>query len=383
MQQPVIQSKLPSLPESIFTTMTQLARQHNAVNLGQGFPDFPMDGLLQDLVYKAMKDGHNQYAHSHGNPLLREVLAEKISSLYGFRPDPEQEITITPGGTYAISNALTAVLREGDEVILFEPCFDSYIPNIRLMGAVPVCISLNQPDYSIPWDEVRKKISSRTRMILLNSPHNPSGMVLSPEDMEQLRQLVSGTNILIMSDEVYEHLIFDGREHESILRHPDLFARSFVAFSLGKVLHCTGWKTGYCVAPPLLMKEFRNHHQFNVFSVSSALQQGMAEYLQEPAHYLGLPSFFQQKRDLFLEKINGSVFRPLPCSGSYFLCLEFPSESGMGDRDFAMHLIREHKVASIPLSAFYSDGADFRVLRFCFAKKDETLEEAAEKLKRV
>jgi len=381
--QAFIESKLPKLPESIFTTMTMLARKEGAINLGQGFPDFSMDERLQELVFRAMREGHNQYAHSNGNPLLREVLAEKINNLHGFRPDPESEITITPGGTYAISNALTAVLREGDEVIVFEPCFDSYLPNIRIMGAVPVCISLEHPSYRIPWDKVREQITARTRMILINSPHNPSGTVLSAEDMAELKSIVAGTNILIMSDEVYEHLIFDGRQHESILRYPELYARSFVAFSLGKVLHCTGWKIGYCVAPPAFTQEFRNHHQFNVFSVSSAMQQGIAEYLQEPSVYLSLPDFFQRKRDLFLQGLEGTIFRPLPTTGSYFQCVEFPARNASSDRQFAEHLIQEYKVASIPLSAFYSDGSDYHVLRFCFAKKDETLQAAVEKLREV
>jgi methionine aminotransferase len=383
MNSPEIKSKLPNLPVSIFTSMTQLARKHGAINLGQGFPDFSMDEKLQELVFKAMRDGHNQYAHSHGNPFLREVISSKINSLYGFQPDPETEITITPGGTYAISNALTAVLRDGDEVIIFEPCFDSYIPNIRIMGAVPVTISLRHPDYSIPWDEVRNKITSRTRMILINSPQNPSGSVLSETDIQQLRSIVEGTEILIMSDEVYEHLVFDGEKHESILRYPDLFGRSFVAFSLGKVLHCTGWKIGYCVAPPAFTKEFRNHHQFNVFSVSSALQQGIAEYLQEPQTYLGLPAFFQRKRDLFLEGIKGSIFEPLQTKGSYFQCVQFPEEVAKSSADFAESLTETPGVAAIPLSAFYSDGTDNRVLRFCFAKEDETLLKATERLRNI
>lgn len=383
MNSPEIKSKLPNLPVSIFTSMTQLARKHGAINLGQGFPDFSMDEKLQELVFKAMKDGHNQYTHSNGNPFLREVISAKIQSLYGFQPDPETEITITPGGTYAISNALTAVLRDGDEVILFEPCFDSYIPNIRIMGAVPVTISLRHPDYSIPWEEVKRKITSRTRMILINSPQNPSGNVLSEADIQQLRSIVEGTGIIIMSDEVYEHLVFDGEKHESILRYPDLFARSFVAFSLGKVLHCTGWKIGYCVAPPAFSKEFRNHHQFNVFSVSSALQQGIAEYLQEPQTYLGLPAFFQRKRDLFLEGIKGSIFQPLQTKGSYFQCVQFPEEVANSSADFAETLTETPGVAAIPLSAFYADDTDNRVLRFCFAKEDETLLMATERLKKI
>lgn len=381
--QVAVESKLPRLPESIFTTITMLARKHEAINLGQGFPDFPMDEGLQELVFRAMRNGHNQYAHSNGNLLLREVLADKIKSLHHFRPDPESEITITPGGTYAISNALTAVLREGDEVIVFEPCFDSYLPNIRIMGAVPVPVALEHPSYRIPWEKVREKITPRTRMILINSPHNPSGTILSADDMEALKSLVEGTNILIMSDEVYEHLVFDGRQHESILRHPELYARAFVAFSLGKVLHCTGWKVGYCVAPSALMQEFRNHHQFNVFSVNSAFQQGIADYMQDASVYLNLPDFFQKKRDLFLAGLKGSIFRPLHTAGSYFQCAEFPEELASGDQELAREMIVRHKVAAIPMSAFYADGRDLRVLRFCFAKKDETLQEAAARLSQI
>ena len=375
-----IKSKLPALPTTIFTTMTQLANQHGAINLGQGFPDFDMDSHLQDLVLKAMRSGNNQYAHTFGNPALRQILSEKIEKIYGNPINADTEITITPGGTYAISNALTGILREGDEVIVFEPCFDSYIPNIRILGAVPVTIPLNFPDYSIPWDKVKSRITSRTRMILINSPHNPTGTILSESDIESLRSIVAGTEILILSDEVYEHLIFDKKQHLSILQYPDLFERSYVAFSLGKVFHCTGWKVGYVVAPEYLMKEFRNHHQFNVFSVQSAVQAAMAEYLENEEVYLQLPEVFQAKRDLFLDVMKGSQFQPIPSYGSYFQCFTFPEEVGMSSADYAMYLTREAGVASIPVSAFYGNKEDNRVLRFCFAKKDETLTKAAERL---
>jgi methionine aminotransferase len=383
MSQVQVRSKLPNLPTTIFTTVTQLANRHGAINLGQGFPDFPMDPKLQELVTKAMKDGHNQYAHTNGNPALRQILCEKVRKLYGTSLDPETEITITPGGTYAISNALTSILREGDEVIVFEPCFDSYIPNIRILGAVPVLIPLNFPDYSIPWDKVKEKINPKTRMILINSPHNPTGTLLKKSDLETLRELVEETEILIMSDEVYEHLVFDGEVHESILRYPDLLERSFVAFSLGKVFHCTGWKMGYTIAPPYLMKEFRNHHQFNVFAVQSAVQVAMATYLEDEQVYLGLPEFFQRKRDLFLNALRGSSLAPLPSQGSYFQCFTFPEGNGMSSKDYALFMTEKLCVASIPVSAFYQDGTDHRVLRFCIAKKDETLELAAERLRGI
>lgn len=361
--------------------MSQLAVQHQAVNLGQGFPDYPMDEKLIALVEKAMKAGHNQYAHTFGFQGLREVLAAKIESLYGLKISVQDEITITPGGTYAISNALTAILRPGDEVILFEPSFDSYIPNIEVMGAKAVCIPLTFPSYSIPWDRVREKVTDKTRLIMLNTPHNPSGTILHGTDMEQLRTLVEGTNILILSDEVYEHLIFDGEQHESILRYPDLLERSFVAFSLGKVFHCTGWKIGYTVAPAYLMQEFRNHHQFNVFSVNSVMQVAMAQYLEDTSVYLSLPAFFEQKRDLFLELMKDVPLKPLPSKGSYFQNFTFDHLTHEPDVDFSLRLVEKAKVAAIPISAFYRDGTDHKVLRFCFAKKKETLERAAEMLK--
>lgn len=377
-----IESKLPNLPVTIFTAMTQLAREHGAVNLGQGFPDFEMDEALQDLVSKAMREGHNQYAHTNGFPGLREILCQKAETLYAIKRNPETEITITPGGTYAISNALTAILRPGDEVIVFEPCFDSYLPNIRILGAVPVCIPLRFPDYSIPWDEVRRKITNRTRMILINSPHNPTGTLLSKEDMQELQSIVKDTNLLILSDEVYEHLVFDGKKHESVLAYPDLFERSFVAFSLGKVFHCTGWKVGYCMAPDYLMKEFRNHHQFNVFSVQSAIQVAMARYLENPEVYLGLSPFFEQRRNVLLETFEDSELSPIPSNGSYFQCFTFPENWG-SSMEVAQKLVKEQGVASIPVSSFYQSGEDHRVLRFCFAKKEETLREAGRRMRRL
>ena len=377
-----IQSKLGQRPMTIFTKMSQLAVQHQAVNLGQGFPDYPMDSHLIELVNRAMQDGHNQYAHTFGYQGLREILAAKVESLYGLKINSQDEITITPGGTYAISNALTAMLHPGDEVIVFEPSFDSYIPNIEVMGAKAVCIPLQFPSYAIPWKLVREKVTEKTRLIMLNTPHNPTATVLQQTDIEELRKLVEGTNILILSDEVYEHLIFDGGQHESILRYPDLLERSFVAFSLGKVFHCTGWKIGYTIAPAYLTREFRNHHQFNVFSVNSVFQVAMAKYLEDSSVYTSLPSFFEKKRDLFLELMKDVPLKPLPSKGSYFQNFTFDHLTNESDVDFSLRLVEEAKVATIPISAFYRDGTDNKVVRFCFAKKDETLEKAAGLLKK-
>lgn len=378
-----INSKLPNLKQTIFTTMTQLANAHQAINLGQGFPDFEMSEKLQNLVTHAMKNGWNQYAHTFGFQGLREIICDKIESLYGTQINPEKEITITPGGTYALSNTFTALLREGDEVIVFEPCFDSYCPNIELMGGVPICIPLNFPDYSIPWEKVRAAFTEKTRFILINSPHNPSGAVLGPDDIENLRSVVADSNCLILSDEVYEHLIFDGNEHHSILRYPDLLERSFVAFSLGKVFHCTGWKIGYCIAPDYLMQEFRNHHQFNVFSVNTPAQVGIAQYLENPSVYLDLPAIFQKKRDLLLDLTNGLPLDPIPSYGSYFQCFTYDETLAKSDSEMAIRLVKEFGVATIPVSAFYREGTDNQVLRFCFAKKDDTLIEAAKRLQKL
>ena len=377
---PIIQSKLPDVGTTIFTVMSQLAVENNAVNLGQGFPDFAMSNELTSLVDVAMKNGFNQYVHMNGWPQLRERLAEKTARLYRASIDAETQITITPGGTYAIYTSLTTVLRPGDEVIVFEPAYDSYIPNIEINGAKPVRISLRFPDYSIPWDEVRANVNSRTKMIMINSPHNPTGSVLREEDINQLRAIVAGTQIMILSDEVYEHLIFDGIEHQSMLRYPDLLERSFVCFSFGKTYHCTGWKLGYCISSPSLMKEFRKVHQFNSFSCDSAKQVAIATYIQNEQAYLTLGSFLQQKRDFFRELMKATPFTCIPSHGSYFECYNYGHFSDEADKDLAIRLTKEYGVATIPVSAFYKDGEDNKVLRFCFAKKEETLEKAVEKL---
>ncbi len=377
---PNLSPKLPHLPPTIFTTMTQMARAYGAVNLGQGFPDFPMDGGLTEAVCRAMQEGHNQYAHTFGNPALREVLSQKIHSLYGLLLSSETEITITPGGTYAISNAITALIRPGDEVILFEPAFDSYFPNIEIMGAKPVPIALRFPGYTIPWDEVAAACTARTRMIIINSPHNPTGTLLTEDDLNRLAEITRGTDILVLSDEVYEHLVFDGLRHHSVLAHPELQQRSLAAYSLGKVFHCTGWKIGYMAAPAYLTREFRNHHQFNVFSVNAPMQQGLAEFLTEPARYLRLGSFFETRRDRFRAGIRDLGWTLLPAQGSYFQCVQFPLAWGNDSGEVAARLVKEAGVASIPVSAFYHDRTDHRVLRFCFAKSEQTLDEAVVRL---
>ncbi len=378
-----IQSKLPNSGTTIFTVMSAMATKYNAVNLGQGFPDYPMSEELIALVNEAMKNGFNQYAPMQGHLPLREVLAEKIDFLYQTKINPETEITITPGGTYAIYTALTAILQPGDEVIIFEPAYDSYLPNVEINNATPVLIDLKFPEYKIDWGEVRRKVAPKTKAIILNSPHNPTGAVLSKEDMKELRSIVEHTNIFIISDEVYEHLIFDNIAHESILRYPDLLQRSFVCYSFGKVYHCTGWKLGYCVSPVELMKEFRKIHQFNCFSCNTPSQVGLSKFLSKKDSYLSLSPFVQKKRDYFTELMQGTKFKLLDSKGSYFICATYNEISNELDKDFAGRLTKEFGVASIPVSAFYKSGTDNRVIRFCFAKKDETLVRAVERLLKI
>jgi methionine transaminase len=378
--QPIIHSKQPNAGTTIFTVMSVLAAEHKAINLGQGFPDFLMDEELVTLVNAAMQKGNNQYVHMNGLPLLRQRLAEKINSLYNLTINPETEITITPGGTYAIYTALTTVLQPGDEVIVFEPAYDSYIPTIEINGAVPVLIPLTFPDYKIDWELVKQKISPKTKMIMLNTPHNPTGSVLNANDIEQLRAIVKNTGIFILSDEVYEHLIFDNLQHQSMLRYPDLYERSFVCFSFGKVYHCTGWKMGYCVAPPLLMNEFRKIHQFNCFSSNSPLQFALSEFLLQKEKYLQLGSYLQQKRDYFFNLMRQTKFKALPSYGSYFQLYSYNGISNESEKEFAIRLTKEYGVATIPTSAFYKKNTDNKVLRFCFVKKETTLEDAVNRL---
>jgi methionine transaminase len=315
-----------------------------------------------------------------GLPSLREVLAEKVQGLYGTVINPDTQITITPGGTYAIYTALTTVLQPGDEVIVFEPAYDSYIPNVEINGAVPVRIDLQFPEYKIDWEEVKKRITPKTKMIMLNTPHNPTGAVLAETDIEQLRSIVNGTNIFILSDEVYEHLIFDNKPHLSILRYPDLLERSFVCFSFGKVYHCTGWKLGYCISSAELMKEFRKVHQFNCFSCHTPSQVGLTTFLKNKESYLSLGAFLQQKRDFFQSQMEQTKFTALPSYGSYFQCYKYDRISDEGDKEFAIRITKEYGVVPIPVSAFYQSGKDDKVVRFCFAKKEETIRSAIEKL---
>jgi len=383
MTSPFISSKLPRVGTTIFTVMSSLAAELGAVNLGQGYPDFPMSGKLIGLVDKAMRDGFNQYAHMHGLQSLREVLAGKIGFLYGTAIDPATQITITPGGTYAIYTALTTVLQPGDEVIVFEPAYDSYIPNIEINGAIPVRIPLSFPDYRIDWEEVRRRITPRTRMIMFNSPHNPTGAVLRENDITQLRALVKDSGIFIHSDEVYEHLIFDGVPHQSILRYPDLLQRSFVSFSFGKVYHCTGWKLGYSISSPDLMAEFRKVHQFNCFSCHTPSQVALAEFLTDRNSYLELSPFLQGRRDYFQDLMRATRFTPLPSYGSYFQLYKYDRISDESDKEFAIRITKEYGVAVIPVSAFYTEGKDDKVVRFCFAKKEETLQRAVERLIKI
>ncbi len=377
------QSKLPDTGTTIFTTMSALASKTKAINLGQGFPDFQMDESLIGLVTRAMEDGYNQYAPMAGYMELREVIAEKIEELYQHAVRPDAEITITPGGTYAIYTALTTLLQPGDEVIVFEPAYDSYIPGILVNGAVPVTVPLEYPSYRIDWNKVRAAVTDKTKLIMLNSPHNPTGAVLGHEDIEELRRLLHGSNIFIHSDEVYEHIIFDGLPHLSILRYPDLLERSFVSFSLGKVFHCTGWKMGYSVAPEWLTTEFRKLHQYNAFSTHSPVQMAMASFLKEKSHYMSLSAFMQDKRDHFRELMSHTRFKALDSHGSYFQIYSYKDISDEPDFTFAKQLAANHGVTAIPVSAFYQSGKDDKVLRFCFAKKRETLEAAVEKLRKA
>ncbi len=378
-----IHSKLPRVGTNIFTIMSGLATELKAINLGQGLPDFPMEPRLHELVTKAMRDGFNQYAPMPGWLPLREAIAEKIDYLYNTKINPGSEITITPGGTYAIYTAFTTILQPGDEVIVFEPSYDSYVPNIEVNGATAILVPLKVPGYGIDWEAVDKALSPRTKAILINSPHNPTGAVLSESDMLELQKRVAGTGIFIISDEVYEHLIFDGLAHQSVMRYPALLERSFVCFSFGKVYNCTGWKLGYCVAPAALSAEFRKIHQFNAFSCNTPVQVGLAGFLSDKEAYLSLSSMMQQKRDYFISLMKDTRFTLQESFGSYFICGTYERISDESDKELAIRLTKEYGVATIPVSAFYQDGTDNKVLRFCFAKKEETLELAVERLKKL
>lgn len=371
-------SKLPQEQESIFSTMSKMAADHQAIDLSQGFPNFETDALLKELVARAMKAGYNQYAPLAGVPELRMAIAGKIYKLHGHLYDQDTEVTVTNGATQALYNSITAFVDKGDEVIVFKPAYDSYEPAIKLNGGTPVPVQLKGPDFKIDWELLKEKISERTRMLIINTPHNPSGKVLSREDMSRLESLLEGTDIILLSDEVYEHIVFDGLKHQSASAFPGLVERSIVCASFGKTFHNTGWKMGYCVGPADLMKEIRTVHGLNVFCVNHPMQRAFAEYLKDPVHYLPLGDFYQQKRDLFLSLIEGSRFKQQPSQGTYFQLLDFSEITDEPDVDFARRLITEHKLASIPVSVFNLNRKDHQQLRFCFAKTDDTLKKAAE-----
>ncbi|MFZ9374353.1 MAG: pyridoxal phosphate-dependent aminotransferase [Burkholderiaceae bacterium] len=384
---PVLQTKLPAVGTTIFTVMSALATEKNAVNLGQGFPDFECDPRLINAVTDAMLKGLNQYPPMTGVPVLREAVSRKVEALYGKRYDPNTEITITAGATQAIITAILAVVRPGDEVIVLEPCYDSYIPNIDLAGGTTVRVPLIPGTFRPDFDKIAAAITPRTRAILINTPHNPSATVWTREDMLRLQDILAPTDVLLISDEVYEHMVFDGQEHQSAARFPGLAARAFIVSSFGKTYHVTGWKVGYVAAPASMSAEFRKVHQFNVFTVNTPVQHGLATYMADAKPYLELPAFYQRKRDLFREGLKSTKFRLLPSEGSYFQCVDISGlgvpERSLPEADFCKWLTSEIGVAAIPLSAFYGDGFDQHVVRFCFAKKDETLQSALQRLARL
>ncbi|PZX27873.1 methionine aminotransferase, PLP-dependent [Cupriavidus phytorum] len=376
-------SRLPNVGTTIFTVMSALAAEKNAVNLGQGFPDFDCDPSIVDAVAGAMRAGHNQYPPMAGVPRLRQAIAAKIASLYGHQYSWDSEITVTAGATQGILTAILCAVHPGDEVIVLEPCYDSYLPAIELAGATAVPVALEAPAFRVPFDKLAAAITPRTRMILVNTPHNPTGTIWRAGDMDQLAQILAGTDILLLSDEVYEHMVYDGQPHESVSRHPELARRSFVISSFGKTYHVTGWKVGYVAAPAALMAEFRKVHQFNVFTVNTPVQHGLADYMADPAPYLQLSAFYQAKRDFFRAGLAGSRFKLLPSDGTYFQCVDYSAISDLSEADFAMWLTREIGVAAIPVSAFYSQPRESGVVRFCFAKKEETLALALERLAKL
>jgi methionine aminotransferase len=385
MTTPVLRSRLPAVGTTVFTLMSALANEYGAVNLGQGFPDFQCDPRLLDAVDAAMRAGHNQYAPMTGLPVLREAIAAKLAALYGNAYDANAEITVTAGATQGIITAILCAVHPGDEAIVIEPCYDSYQPSIALAGgvAVPVAMRVGADGYSVPWDDVAAAVTARTRMIVVNTPHNPTGTILRQADLDALADIVAGTGILILSDEVYEHMVYDGQPHASVSRHPVLAERAFVVSSFGKTYHVTGWKVGYVAAPAPLMAEFRKVHQYNVFSVNTPMQAGLAGFMRDPAPWRDLPAFYQRKRDLFRAGLAQSRFTLLPADGTYFQCVRYDGNSDLGESEFAQWLTREIKVAAIPVAAFYSRPTESRIVRFCFAKKDETLALALERLARV
>ena len=376
-------SRLPNVGTTIFTVMSALAAEKNAVNLGQGFPDFDCDPRIVDAVTHAMRTGHNQYPPMAGVPQLRQAIAAKIAKLYEHAYDWNTEITVTAGATQGLLTAILCAVHPGYEVIVLEPCYDSYLPAIELAGATAVPVTLEAPLFRIPFDKLAAAITPRTRMIMINTPHNPTGTIWREEDMQQLADLLAGTDILLLSDEVYEHMVYDGQRHESVARHPELARRSFVVSSFGKTYHVTGWKVGFVAAPAALSNEFRKVHQFNVFTVNTPVQYGLTDYMADPAPYLNLSGFYQAKRDYFRAGLAGTRFKLLPSDGAYFQCVDYSAISDMSEADFSMWLTREIGVAAIPVSAFYSTPRESGVVRFCFAKKEETLKLALDRLARL
>ncbi|MDO9315482.1 MAG: pyridoxal phosphate-dependent aminotransferase [Burkholderiaceae bacterium] len=380
---PPLRSRLPQVGTTIFSVMSALAQQHGAVNLGQGFPDFDCDPRLLDAVNQAMRSGHNQYPPMPGVPALREAIAEKMESLYGHRYDPGSEITVTAGATQAILTVMLAVVHAGDEVILLDPCFDSYAPNIALAGGVAVHVPLTPGTFRPDFDRIAQALTPRTRLIVVNTPHNPSATVWTAGEMQQLTDLLRPTDVLVISDEVYEHMVYDRVRHESIARWPELAARSFVVSSFGKTYHVTGWKVGYVAAPAALTAEFRKVHQFNVFTVNTPVQHGLATYMRDPQPHLELADFYQRKRDLFADGLRATRLRPLPSAGTYFQCADYSGISDEGEHAFCVRLTHETGVAAIPMSAFYACPVEQGLIRFCFAKQSTTLERALERLRKL
>ena len=386
MNQPAqIASKLPKVGTTIFTVMSALASEKEAVNLGQGFPDFDCDPALVDAVTQAMKSGLNQYPPMAGVPQLRTAIAEKIQALHGRRYDAASEITVTAGATQGILTSILCAVHAGDEVIVIEPAYDCYLPAIELAGGIPVFVQMcvGSTGYSVPWDQVAAAVTAKTRLIMINTPHNPTGSILRKTDIDALADIVRGTDILILADEVYEHMVYDGQHHESLCRHPELASRTFINSSFGKTYHVTGWKVGFVAAPAALMAEFRKVHQFNVFTVNTPMQHGLAEYMRNPAPYIELPAFYQRKRDLFREGLKKTRFKLLPSEGTYFQCVEYGAISSLSEAEFSKWLTAEIGVAAIPVSAFYNTPQESGIVRFCFAKKDETLRLALDRLAKL
>jgi methionine aminotransferase len=378
-----ITSKLPNMGTSIFAVMSQMANEHHAINLAQGFPDFEISGLLIDKVHHFMKKGYNQYAPMPGVPALRNVISRNVKERYGITYDPDREITITAGATQAIFTAISAMIKDEDEVIIIEPAYDSYAPSVRLNGGMVKYATLAPPDFQIDWDQLVRLITHRTKLIIINTPHNPTGSILSEEDLKQFERIVTTRDLMLLSDEVYEHLIYDNKVHQSVCRYPKLAQRSFVIGSFGKTVHATGWKTGYVLAPENLMKEFRKAHQYVVFASNTPVQHAIAEFMEDPGNYVKLGRFYQEKRDYFENLLKDSRFTVLPSYGTYFQCVDYSEISDEADFDFAERLTKEHGVAAIPLSPFYQKENGIKLLRFCFAKKEETLREAAEILCKI